>query len=56
MTTVLLQYQHVYSPPVSVPGAQSRKNDAIPQRDLIPWILTLLETLQLYFIDHAVQS
>ena len=28
--------------PVSVPGAQSGKNDVIPQSDLTPWILTLL--------------
>ena len=28
-------------PPVSVPGAQSRKNNAIPQSDLTPCILTL---------------
>ena len=31
----------VYAPPVSVPGAQSRKNNMIPQSDLTPWILTL---------------
>ena len=33
-------------PPVSVLGAQSRKNDAIPQSDLTPWILTLDETVE----------
>ena len=32
----------VYAPPVSVSGAQSRKNNAIPHSDLTPWILTLL--------------
>ena len=31
----------VYSLPVIVPSAQSWKNDAIPQSDLTPWILTL---------------
>ena len=32
----------VYEPPVSVPDAQSRKNDAIPQSDLTPCILTVV--------------
>ena len=35
-----------FSPPVSVLGAQSRKNDAIPQSDLTPWILALEFVLQ----------
>ena len=34
---------NVYAPPVSVPDAQSRKTDAIPQSDLTPWILTLAQ-------------
>ena len=32
----------VYAPPVSVPDAQSWRNDAIPPIDLTPCILTLV--------------
>ena len=37
----------IYLPPVSVPGAQSRKNDAIPQSDLTPRKLTLIQNVDI---------
>ena len=40
------EYIFVYAPSVSVPGAQSRKNDTIPQSDLNPWTLTLFKKLK----------
>ena len=38
--TLELVSKEVYAPPVSVPGAKSRKNDAIPQSDLTPCLDT----------------
>ena len=45
-----------FLPSVSVPGAQSRKKDAIPQNDLTPWILTLTFTLLIIFILKSLQK
>ena len=43
----------VYSPPVSVPCAESWKNDVIPQSDLSPWIMDTNSIYYAYFRAHA---
>ena len=40
-TKALPAFLDDFSPPICVPGAQSCKNNVIPQSDLPPWILTL---------------